>query len=92
MSTDRKIFPADQLEQSKQPKRKHHLTWQGKGINQLSAVTQRKVTESAKAQQIELFSKDEGYNKPVRVVSGDVIYTLSNKACVVSGRTIQVIR
>ena len=91
MSTDKKISPS-LLEQSKQPKQKHHLSYQGKGINQLSAITQRKVQESAKAQQIELFSKEEGYNKPVRVVSGDVIYTLSNNACVVSGRTIQVIR
>lgn len=91
MGNDKHKDPAF-LEQTELPKQKHHLSYQGKGINQLSAITQRKVEESARAQQISLFSKEEGYNKPVRVVSGDVIYTLSNNACVVSGRTIQVIR
>lgn len=77
-------------EQPELPKKDYHLTWQGNGVNQITAITQKKV-EQARAEQISLFGKEEGYNKPVRVVSGEVEYTISNRDCVFTGRTWQVL-
>lgn len=77
-------------EQPELPKKKYHIAWQGNGTNFLSAITKKDI-EKGRAEQISLFGKEEGYNKPVRVVEGEVLYILP-PGMKESGRTTQVMR
>lgn len=103
MAEDGKNKKSLAIRQSTEPVEvKYSPTFQGKAINAFSSISTTAVKEKAmkqwqieqskkpKAEQQSLFP-GEGYNTPVQLVRGEVLYTVPPWA-VITGRTIQVIR